>query len=177
MQGSDRRLLRMLKTQNRINSMKIELWWVGNTAERYLKEGMEVYKKRIKHYLPFEVTTIADVKNAAKMSENQLKEKEGELIFKRLKQGDRLILLDERGKTYTSLKFAAHNEKILQYSHHRIVFLIGGAYGFSDAIYKRADERWSLSSMTFSHQMVRLFTLEQIYRALTILNNQPYHHE
>ena len=157
--------------------MKVELWWVGNTAERYLKEGMQVYEKRIKHYLPFEVSTISDIKNAAKMSEQVLKDKEGEVILKKLKQGDRLILLDERGKTYTSMKFAKHIEQILQYSHHRIVFLIGGAYGFSDAVYKRANERWSLSSMTFSHQMVRLFTLEQIYRALTILNHQPYHHE
>lgn len=157
--------------------MKAELWVIGNTSFPYLKEGTAIYEKRLKHYLPFECQTIPDVKNAKNLSKEQLKTKEGILILKKLEKGDWLILLDERGKEFTSLKFATYIENMLQQSHKKIIFLIGGAYGFSPDVYQRANAKIALSKMTFSHQMIRLFVLEQIYRAMTILRNQPYHHQ
>ncbi|BDS12500.1 23S rRNA (pseudouridine(1915)-N(3))-methyltransferase RlmH [Aureispira anguillae] len=157
--------------------MKAELWVIGNTSFPYLKEGTAIYEKRLKHYLPFEYHTIPDVKNAKNLSKEQLKTKEGTLLLKKLDKGDWLILLDEGGKEFTSLKFATYMENMLQQSHKRIIFVIGGAYGFSPAVYQRANAKISLSKMTFSHQMVRLFVLEQLYRAMTILRNQPYHHQ
>lgn len=157
--------------------MKAELWVIGNTSFPYLKEGTSIYEKRLKHYLPFEFSVIPDVKNAKNRTNEQLKTKEGELILKRLDKGDWVILLDEGGKEFTSLKFAKHMENMLLQSHKRIIFVVGGAYGFSEEVYQRANAKISLSKMTFSHQMVRLFVLEQLYRAMTILRNQPYHHE
>jgi 23S rRNA (pseudouridine1915-N3)-methyltransferase len=157
--------------------MKAELWVIGNTSFSYLKEGTGIYEKRLKHYLPFEYNTIADIKNAKNLSKEQLKNKEGAQIIKKLDKGDFLILLDERGKEYTSVKFASYIDNLLQQSSKRLVFVIGGAYGFSQEVYDRANGKISLSKMTFSHQMVRLFVLEQLYRAMTILRNQPYHHE
>ncbi len=157
--------------------MKAELWWVGNTSFSYIEEGMKIYEKRLQHFLPFATQLIPDVKNAKNMPKNQIKNKEGAAILKKIEKGDFLILLDERGKDYTSIKFAKYIENLLQQSHRRIIFLIGGAYGFSDEIYQRANGKISLSKMTFSHQMVRVFALEQIYRAMTILRNMPYHHE
>ena len=157
--------------------MKAELWVIGNTSFPYLKEGTTIYEKRLKHYLPFEYSVIPDIKNAKNRSNLQLKTKEGELILKKLDKGDCLVLLDEGGKEFTSLKFAKYMENMLQLSHKRLIFVIGGAYGFSPDVYQRANAKISLSKMTFSHQMVRLFVLEQLYRAMTILRNQPYHHE
>lgn len=157
--------------------MKVELWVIGNTSFPYLKEGTAIYEKRLKHYLPFEYSIIPDVKNAKNRTNEQLKNKEGESILKKIDKGDWLILLDEGGKEFSSLKFANYMENMLQQSHKRIVFLIGGAYGFSAEVYQRANAKISLSKMTFSHQMVRLFVLEQLYRAMTILRNQPYHHQ
>jgi 23S rRNA (pseudouridine1915-N3)-methyltransferase len=157
--------------------MKATLLLVGDTAFDYLKEGIGIYEKRLTHYLPFDVQVIPNLKNAKKLSEAQIKEKEGALILKKLDKGDRLILLDERGKQFRSIEFARYLEQQLQLSNRRLVFLVGGAYGFSDAIYKRSDGKLSLSKMTFSHQMIRLFVIEQIYRGMAILNNHPYHHE
>lgn len=157
--------------------MKAELWVIGNTSFPYLKEGTTIYEKRLKHYLPFEYSVIPDVKNAKNRSKEQLKTKEGELILKKLDKGDWLILLDEGGKEFSSVKFAKYMENLLQLSHKRLIFVIGGAYGFSSEVYQRSNAKISLSKMTFSHQMVRLFVLEQLYRAMTILRNQPYHHE
>lgn len=157
--------------------MKIELWLVGKTSFAYLKEGMEIYQKRLKHYIPFEVSIIPDIKKAKNLSSNQLKKKEGETILSKLKKEDFLILLDERGKHLTSVEFARFMEQKLQLSHKRIVFLVGGAYGFSEELYNRSNSKLSLSKMTFSHQMIRLFVLEQLYRAMTIMRGEPYHNE
>ena len=157
--------------------MKAELWVIGNTSFPYLKEGTTIYEKRLKHYLPFQYSVIPDIKNAKNRTNEQLKTKEGELILKKLDKGDWLILLDEGGKEFSSLKFAKYMENMLQQSHKRLIFVVGGAYGFSSEVYQRANAKMSLSKMTFSHQMVRLFVLEQLYRAMTILRNQPYHHK
>lgn len=157
--------------------MKVEFWAVGNTSFDYLQDGVGIYEKRLKHYLPFQAEVIPDIKNAKKMSQLQIKAKEGEQILKRLNKGDHLILLDERGKSYSSVQFANFMDQQLQQSYKKIVFLIGGAYGFSDEVYQRSNAKISLSKMTFSHQMVRLFFIEQLYRAMTILRNEPYHHE
>lgn len=157
--------------------MKIELWLVGKTSFAYLKEGMEIYQKRLKHYIPFDVNIIPDIKKAKNLSSNQLKQKEGEAILSKLKKEDFLILLDERGKHLTSIEFARFMEQKLQLSHKRIVFLVGGAYGFSEELYNRSNSKLSLSKMTFSHQMIRLFVLEQLYRAMTIMRGEPYHNE
>lgn len=156
--------------------MKIELWMVGKTSFPYLKEGIEIYQKRLKHYLPFAIEVIPDLKNTKNLNETQVKNKEAELILKKLAPQDFLILLDENGKQYDSIAFAKLIESKRSLSHKKIVFLIGGAYGFSDTVYQRSNAKISLSKMTFSHQMVRLFVVEQIYRAMTILKNEPYHH-
>ncbi len=156
--------------------MKVALWMVGKTSFPYLQDGFNIYEKRLKHYLSYQSLVIPDVKNAKHLKPTQIKQKEGDLIEKYLEKGDFLILLDENGKSYTSIQFSKFFEKQLEMSHKRIIFLIGGAYGFSDAIYKRANSKLSLSDMTFSHQMVRLFAIEQIYRALTIMKGEPYHH-
>lgn len=155
--------------------MKVELWAIGKTNERYLEEGMALYEKRLKHYLPFQWAVLPDIKGAGHLSAQQLKVKEGENILSKLKEDDLLILLDERGRSFSSEGFATYLDKKLQQSQRRLVFLIGGAYGFSDTLYERANDQLSLSSMTFSHQMVRLFFMEQLYRAMTILRNEPYH--
>jgi len=155
--------------------MKIEFWMIGKTNKSYLKEGIQEYEKRLKRYLPFSIEIIPDVKNAGKMTPGKLKEKEGQLILDRLKSDDLLILLDENGKSFTSETFALEMEKVLSQSHRRLVFQIGGAYGFSENVYLRAQKKLALSKMTFSHQMIRVFFLEQLYRAMTILKNEPYH--
>ena len=157
--------------------MKIELWQIGKTAFPYLEEGMNIYETRISKYLPFSVETLPDIKNVQTLSPDLLKLKEGESVLSRLKPGDLLVLLDERGKAYSSSEWARQIEKDLMMPHKRIIFLIGGAFGFSDGVYQRADAKLALSKMTFSHQMVRLFFLEQLYRAMTILRNEPYHNE
>ena len=150
---------------------------IGKTDARYLVEAIDEYKKRLTHYIPFEMEVIPDIKNAKNLSEAQQKEKEGELILKATRPGDYLVLLDEKGTEFTSLRFADYLEKKTHTVGKRLVFVVGGPYGFSEAVYKAAAEKISLSKMTFSHQMIRLIFIEQIYRAMTILHNEPYHHE
>lgn len=157
--------------------MKISLLVIGKTDARYFVDAISEYEKRLIHYIPFEMEVIPDIKNTKNMSELQQKEKEGELILKNLQSGDYLVLLDDKGKEYTSLKFAEYIEKKMHTVPKRLVFAVGGPYGFSQAVYEKANEKLTLSRMTFSHQMVRLIFVEQIYRAMTILNNEPYHHE
>ena len=156
--------------------MKVEFWVVGKTQFKYLNEGIEIYEKRLRKYVPFQMVVLPDIKNAKNMTPELLKLKEGSVILNKLEKNDLLILLDENGKSFSSEKFAFWIEKQLQHSARKIIFLIGGAYGFSDEIYKRSQQKIALSAMTFSHQMVRLFFIEQFYRALTILKNEPYHH-
>jgi len=156
--------------------MKIELWQVGKTSFAYLQEGIDIYQKRLKHYISFQSEIIPDIKNAKNLTKTQIKNKEGDAILKKLKPNDTLILLDENGKSFDSVQFSKFLDKSMQQSHKRMVFIVGGAYGFSDAVYKRANQKISLSKMTFSHQMVRLFFVEQLYRGLTILKGEPYHH-
>ena len=156
--------------------MKIELWVIGKTAFKYLDEGVGVYEKRLRHYTSFDLVVIADVKNPP-LSTEQLKMKEGDLILNRLTKDDFLVLLDESGKSWTSVEFSQFIEKQQLTSTKRLVFQIGGAYGFSQAVYDRAHLKLSLSKMTFSHQMIRLFFTEQLYRAFTILKGEKYHNE
>lgn len=157
--------------------MKVEFWVIGKTNKSYLEEGIAEYQKRLERYLPFQMQVWPDVKNASKLSGAQLKIKEGQAILSKLQKDDYLILLDERGKTFTSVEFAQQMEWLLSISYKRAIFLVGGAYGFSDELYNRSNRKISLSNMTFSHQMIRLFFLEQLYRAMTILRNEPYHNE
>lgn len=157
--------------------MKISLLVIGKTDAGYFAEGIKEYENRLKHYIPFEMQVIPDIKNVKNLSEEQQKEKEGELILKNVQAGDYLVLLDERGKEFSSLQFASYIEKKTHTVSKRLIFVIGGPYGFSPAVYEKASERISLSKMTFSHQMIRLVFTEQLYRAMTILNNEPYHHE
>ncbi|MGM9759568.1 MAG: 23S rRNA (pseudouridine(1915)-N(3))-methyltransferase RlmH [Parabacteroides sp.] len=157
--------------------MKIALVVIGKTDASYLVEAVREYKERLVHYVPFELEVIPDIKNVKNMSETQQKEKEGELILKFLQPGDYPVLLDEKGKEFTSMQFAAYVEKKMHNVPKRLVFIIGGPYGFSEAVYQAATEKIALSKMTFSHQMVRLIFVEQIYRAMTILHHEPYHHE
>jgi 23S rRNA (pseudouridine1915-N3)-methyltransferase len=157
--------------------MKISLIVVGKTDETYLQKGVDIYLKRISHYLPFKMLIIPDIKNSKNMSEAQQKDREGELILQQLSSMDELILLDENGMAYTSLNFANFLEKKMISGSKRIVFVIGGPYGFSPRVYESALMKISLSSMTFSHQMVRLIFAEQLYRALSIIKGEPYHHQ
>ena len=157
--------------------MKVEFWVIGKTSFDYLNEGNDIYLNRIKHYVPFKMETIPDIKNRKKLSADQIKTKEGELILSKINTSDFLILMDERGKQRSSVEFSDYLQMMLQQSYKRLIFLIGGAYGFSEAVYNRRNMKMSLSKMTFSHQMVRLIFLEQFYRALTIMKNEPYHHE
>lgn len=157
--------------------MKISLVVIGKTDASFFSEAVQEYAGRLTHYIPFEMVVIPDIKNVKNLSQAQQKEKEGELILKAIQPGDCLVLLDEHGKEYTSLQFASYLEKKMHIVNKRLVFVIGGPYGFSDTVYKAAREKISLSKMTFSHQMIRLVFVEQIYRAMTILANEPYHHE
>lgn len=157
--------------------MKITLFAIGKTDAKYFVDAVQEYKARLEHYIPFELQVVPDVKNTKNLSVDQQKEKEGELILKSLQAGDFLVLLDERGKEFTSLQFASYVERKTHTVAKRLVFVIGGPYGFSQAVYEKASEKISLSKMTFSHQMIRLVFVEQLYRAMTILNNEPYHHE
>lgn len=157
--------------------MKIKLVVVGKTDLSYLQEGIQVYHKRIPHYLPFDYVIIPDLKNTRKLSEEQQKEKEGELILGQIKPADELILLDERGQNFRSTEFARFLEKKTLGGVKTLVFVIGGPYGFSQEVYQKASGKVSLSKMTFSHQLIRLIFSEQLYRALTIIKGEPYHHE
>lgn len=150
---------------------------IGKTSFPYLTEGMQIYEKRLQHYLPFQTQVFPDVKNAKSLKPKQIKHMEGVSVLKKLKKEDWFILLDEKGKHFSSREFAAFIEQKRQLSQKRMVFLIGGAYGFSPEIYERANGKISLSKMTFSHQMIRLFAVEQIYRAMTILKGEPYHND
>lgn len=157
--------------------MKITLLTVGKTDIRWVREGLEIYISRLKHYIPFSLTEIPELKNASSLSKDQIKTREGELILKSIKPSDEVILLDEHGKEYTSMEWARNMEKRMSGSGRDMVFVIGGAYGFSDDVYSRCDGKVSLSKMTFSHQMVRTIFAEQLYRAFTIIRGEPYHHE
>jgi 23S rRNA (pseudouridine1915-N3)-methyltransferase len=157
--------------------MKITLLTVGKTEDAYLKDGIEKYLKRLKHYIKFEIVELPELKNTKALSQEQQKAKEAEMLFKNLAVTDNVILLDEAGQQLTSVQFADMLNKKMLASINNLVFIIGGPYGFDDAIYKRANDKLSLSRMTFSHQMVRLFFVEQVYRAFTILKGEPYHHQ
>ena len=157
--------------------MKIVLLTIGKTSEKYLIEGIAQYQKRLKHYTQFEMLEIPNLKNAKNFSNAELMKKEGELILKQLQNSDHLVLLDDKGTVFTSPKFAEKLQCWMLSGKKRLVFVIGGSYGFSEDVYVRGNEKLSLSKMTFSHQMVRLFFVEQIYRGYTILNNEPYHHQ
>jgi 23S rRNA (pseudouridine1915-N3)-methyltransferase len=157
--------------------MKIVLLSIGKTSEEYLIEGIAQYQKRLKHYTQFELIEVPNIKKAQNFSKNELMKKEGELILNKIQASDYLVLLDDKGQDFTSVKFSKKVQQWMLSGKKRLVFVIGGAYGFSDTVYQIGNEKLSLSKMTFSHQMVRLFFVEQIYRAYTILNNEPYHHE
>lgn len=157
--------------------MTIKLIVVGKTIESYLQQGEREYLSRLTHYCRTEMVVIPELKNAKNLSESQIKTTEGELILKGIQSSDHLVLLDERGKLRSSEEFASHIQNLANRGLRTVVFVVGGAYGFSDAVYSRANEKISLSPMTFSHQMVRTIFLEQLYRAHTILAGQPYHHK
>ena len=157
--------------------MKIALLTVGKTDRDWVKQGLDIYMARLKHYIPFSINEIPELKNVSALSKDQIKTREGELILKNIKPTDDMILLDERGKEYTSVELAKVIQDKISYVGKDMVYVIGGAYGFSDAVYQRANSKISLSRMTFSHQIVRAIFTEQLYRAFTILKNEPYHHE
>ena len=156
--------------------MKTNLILIGKTDNKHLQAGIEDYTNRISHYMPFTITVIPDIKNTKSLTMQQQREREGDLILKSLQSSDTVVLLDEKGKEMRSVEFASWIEK-KQQTAHRLVLCIGGPYGFSQAVYDRANENISLSKMTFYHQMVRLILTEQIYRACTIIKGEPYHHE
>lgn len=160
-----------------LSTMKISLLTVGKTDAKYFADAVQEYQSRLEHYVPFDVHVIPDIKNTKKMTVDQQKEKEGELIIKSLLPGDFVVLLDEKGKEFSSMQFSSYLDKKFHVVSKRLVFIIGGPYGFSSDVYAKADEKICLSRMTFSHQMIRLIFVEQLYRAMTILNNEPYHHE
>lgn len=157
--------------------MNIKLLAIGKTDNKALQTLMDDYQKRLSFYIKFDLEIIPDIKNVKNLSEAQQKEKEGELILNKLTPTDQLLLLDENGKSFTSVKFSEELQKKMNSGIKTLVFVIGGPYGFSDAVYAKAQGKISLSAMTFSHQMVRLFFIEQLYRAFTILRNEPYHHQ
>lgn len=156
--------------------MIIRLVCIGKTTQSYLKEGIGQYVKRLSHYARFEYVELADVKVSKGMSEEEVKSREAAELMKHCRDGSYVILFDEGGKTMDSVAFATHLEKRFHSVSKDMVFMIGGPYGFHEQIYARSDEKIALSAMTFSHQMVRLIAVEQIYRAMTILRNEPYHH-
>lgn len=156
--------------------MNIVLLTVGKTEASFWKEALAEYQRRLQHYVPFELQVLPDIKNTKNLTKTEQKNQEGVLIRKALQAGDWCVLLDEQGKEYTSMQFAAYLEKKIQIVSRRLVFVIGGPYGFSDEVYQMASERLSLSKMTFSHQMIRPIFVEQLYRAMTILRGEPYHH-
>mgnify|MGYP006323361971 CR=1 FL=1 len=157
--------------------MNIKLLAIGKTDHKNLQALIDEYSKRLSFYIKFDLEIIPDIKNVKNLSEAQQKQKEGELILSKLSPTDHLILLDENGKTFTSMAFADELQKKMNAGIKTLAFVIGGPYGFSDEVYKKAQGKISLSAMTFSHQMVRLFIIEQIYRGFTILKNEPYHHQ
>jgi len=163
--------------KNFSSKMKITLLTVGKTDVEWVRKGLDLYISRIGHYSPFQMNEIPELKNVSALTKEQIKEKEGELILKSLKSADEVILLDEKGKEFRSVEFAVFLQEKMSRSSRDIVFVIGGAYGFSEAVYDRAEGKISLSKMTFSHQMIRTIFAEQLYRAFTIIKGEPYHHE
>ena len=157
--------------------MKVALVLVGKTVNRHFVELIDEYAGRVKHYISFDIITIPELKNTKSLSADQQKQQEGELILKQMQAGDHVVLLDEHGKEFRSVEFSSYMEQKMQTVNKRLVFVIGGPYGFSPDVYAKANEKISLSKMTFSHQMVRLIFVEQLYRAMTIMRGEPYHHE
>ena len=157
--------------------MRITLLTVGKTDIKWVAEGLEVYASRLRHYISFEIKEIPELKNVSSLSREQIKTAEGKLILKNLRDSDEAVLLDEHGREFRSVEFASMLEKRLSASSRDLVFVIGGAYGFSTEVYERASSKISLSKMTFSHQMVRTIFVEQLYRAFTIIRGESYHHE
>ena len=157
--------------------MKIKLIVVGKTNAKYLLVGEREYQNRLRHYTKFEEIIIPDVKQSGKLSEKELKKKEGQLILYKLENIDHVILLDDKGKSYSSIEFANFLQQKMNSGLKSLVFVVGGAFGFSDEVYERANSKLSLSKMTFSHQMVRLIFKEQLYRGFSILRGEKYHHE
>ena len=156
--------------------MKILLLVIGKTDDEYLITGIKKYVGRLGHYVSFEMKEIPDIRNRKTLSEEQQKKSESFLLLSQFQSGDYVVLLDENGKQYTSVEFSENIEKLMASGNKRIVFVIGGPYGFSQDVYAKANAKMSLSPMTFSHQMVRLIFVEQLYRAFTILKGEPYHH-
>ncbi len=157
--------------------MKLLFLVIGRTVEKKLTALIDDYVQRVKHYVPFDMEVIPELKNTKALTAEQQKEREGELLQKQLREGDYVVLLDEGGREFRSVEFADYLQKKQSQAARRLVFVVGGPYGFSPAVYALAREKVSLSKMTFSHQMVRLFFVEQVYRAMTILRGEPYHHE
>lgn len=157
--------------------MDITLLTIGKTGISYISEGLEEYCKRLKRYLPYTIVELPDSRKSGKISESEQKTAEGELILRNITDSDMVILLDERGKEYTSREFSTYLERLMGSGRKRVIFVVGGPYGFSQKVYDRADGLISLSKMTFNHEMVRLFFTEQIYRAVSILHGLPYHHD
>lgn len=159
-------------------NMKILLMAVGRTTSEIMRHGIDLYKDRLKYYdAPVEIKIIEDIKGAKSLTQQRQKELEGESILRNVTPSDRVVLLDENGREFTSREFAAFVDKQMVSGVKRLVFVVGGPYGFSDAVYARADSKLSLSRMTFNHEMVRLFFIEQLYRAMTIRRGEPYHHD
>jgi 23S rRNA (pseudouridine1915-N3)-methyltransferase len=157
--------------------MKVTFIQIGKTSQNFVSEGVEEFRRRLKRYISFKIKTVPELKNTRKLSINQIKLREGEALVKVLDSSDYLVLLDERGKEYTSKQFSLFLEKIMISGRVKnMVFLCGGAYGFSEKVYKRANKKISLSKMTFSHQLIRIIFMEQLYRAMTIIKDDPYHH-
>ncbi|MFN8273452.1 MAG: 23S rRNA (pseudouridine(1915)-N(3))-methyltransferase RlmH [Flavobacteriaceae bacterium] len=157
--------------------MNIKLLAIGKTDQNHLQTLIDDYAKRLSHYIKFDLEVIPDIKNVKNLSEQQQKEKEGELILTKIGSSDQMVLLDENGKSFSSVEFSTELQKKMNSGIKTLVFVIGGPYGFSEAVYQQAQGKISLSKMTFSHQMVRLFFVEQLYRGFTILRNEPYHHQ
>jgi 23S rRNA (pseudouridine1915-N3)-methyltransferase len=157
--------------------MKIKLIVVGKTDASYIQQGIDLYANRLKHYVPFHLEIIPDIKNTKKLSEEQQKVLEGQKILEKVNAGSDIVLLDEKGKEYNSVSFSSFLQKKMNSGIKELVFVVGGPYGFSKELYSKANGKVALSQMTFSHQMVRLFFVEQIYRGMTILKGEPYHHQ
>ena len=157
--------------------MNIKLIVVGKSESEHLRSWVEVYVKRLSHYIGFEIITLPDVKNAKNLSVGELKERESEMILRQIEKADKVVLLDEKGKEFSSMEFSKYLEKQMNASVRTLAFVVGGAFGFSPKVYEKIGERIAISRMTFSHQMIRLLVVEQIYRAFTILKGEPYHNE
>ena len=157
--------------------MNIKLIVVGKSESEHHRSWVEVYVKRLSHYTGFKIITLPDVKNAKNLSVGELKEREGEMILRQIEKADKVVLLDEKGKEFSSMEFSKYLEKQMNASVRTLAFVVGGAFGFSPKVYEKIGERIAISRMTFSHQMIRLLVVEQIYRAFTILKGEPYHNE